>query len=171
MMRTCDTCGSAIDPAHPFSFCPQCMLGKALQVVDLPSSATPDSSSASSVLPRLPHRPDFFNKYDLLEKIGEGGQGTVWKVWDFEFRRHVAMKRLSRIEADSEPVLYRFLAEAQIASQLEHPGILPIFDVGLDPDGRPFYTTQLLPGDSLESVWRQVSESRSRRREEALINF
>jgi len=69
------------------------------------------------------------------------------------------MKRLSHHEAGSEAILYRFLAEAQIASQLEHPGILPIFDVGLDPDGRPFYTTQLLPGRTLADIWRQVHPS------------
>jgi serine/threonine protein kinase len=117
--------------------------------------------------PRRFVRKDFFQKYDLLEKIGRGGQGDIWKVWDIEFRRQVAMKRLSEQDAASAPVLYRFLAEAQIASQLEHPGILPIFDVGFDPDGRPFYTTQLLPGTTLADIWREVRRSQTGRRVKA----
>jgi len=104
----------------------------------------------------LTPRRDFFEKYDLLEKVARGGQGMIWKAWDFEFHRCVAMKRIAEEAANDLPAIHRFLAEAQIASQLEHPGILPIFDVGLDHDGCPYYTTQLLPGDTLETVWRQV---------------
>jgi serine/threonine protein kinase len=101
-------------------------------------------------------RRDFFQKYEIMEKLAGGGQGDIWRVWDFELRRCAAMKRLSEKTLTSQPAVYRFLAEAQIASQLEHPGILPIFDVGLDPDDRPYYTTQLLPGTTLEDVWRQI---------------
>ena len=101
---------------------------------------------------------DFFEKYELLERVAGGGQGEIWKVWDVALRRTIAMKRLAQESVQSEPARYRFLAEAQIASQLEHPGILPIFDVGLDPDGRPFYTTNLLPGTTLRDVWRDVRE-------------
>ncbi len=112
----------------------------------------PPQTSPSS----LPVRPDFFEKYEISEQIGKGGQGDVWRVWDLELRRPVAMKRLSETHLSSESVVYRFLAEAQIASQLEHPGVLPIFDVGLDPDWRPFYTTPLWLGTTLDHVWRSV---------------
>ena len=118
-----------------------------------------DASGAGAVekyLGLTPRR-DFFEKYDLLEKVAGGGQGMIWKAWDFEFHRCVAMKRIAEEAVNDLPAIHRFLAEAQIASQLEHPGILPIFDVGLDLDGCPYYTTQLLPGDTLETVWRQVN--------------
>jgi serine/threonine protein kinase len=105
---------------------------------------------------RLALRHNFFGKYEIVECVGRGGQGDLWKVWDVEFRRIIAMKRLSIEALKSPPAVYRFLAEAQIISQLEHPGILPVFDVGLDPDGRPYYTTQLLPGTTFADVWREV---------------
>ena len=104
-------------------------------------------------------RADFFRKYEILERVAQGGQGDIWKVWDHELRRCVAMKRLSDNTLASGPARYRFLAGAQIAGQLEHPGILPVLDAGLDPDGRPFYTTPLLPGTTLGDIWRSVHDT------------
>ncbi|HEX3797173.1 MAG TPA: protein kinase [Verrucomicrobiae bacterium] len=121
----------------------------------------PSDTPAQVLIPGLIARPDFFQKYELIERIGGGGQGVVWKVWDFDFRRQVAMKRLGHKALESPSALHRFLAEAQIASQLQHPGILPIFDMGLDPDGRPFYTTQLLPGLTLGDIWAKVHDSKN----------
>ena len=148
-MKRCDTCGGPLADDHPFALCPKCLFGEAIHSHDASAGGAPEK------FPLSPRR-DFFEKYDILEKVAGGGQGEVWKTWDFEFHRCVAMKRIAEHASANLPAIHRFLAEAQIASQLEHPGILPIFDVGLDPDGRPFYTTQLLSGDTLETVWRQV---------------
>lgn len=135
---------------HPFALCPKCLFGGALHAHIAPAETSHVAFSGLSV------RRDFFDKYDILEKVAGGGQGEIWKTWDFEFRRCVAMKRISENAAASRPIVYRFLAEAQITSQLEHPGILPVFDMGLDPDGRPYYTTQLLSGTTLEDIWKRV---------------
>jgi serine/threonine protein kinase len=151
-MKRCDTCGGPLAEGHPFTLCPKCLFGEAIHS----EAAGGPAEAAGKFRLRLAPRPDFFEKYDLLEKIAGGGQGEIWKTWDFEFHRCVAMKRIAEPAAADIPAVHRFLAEAQIASQLEHPGILPIFDVGLDPDGRPYYTTQLLPGDTLEDVLRQI---------------
>ena len=148
---------------HPFAICPECLFGTALRahpdtIATRTSEATQNKSRDFIAASRLFTRRDFFQKYEILEKLAGGGQGEIWRVWDFELRRCAAMKRMSEKTVTSQPAVYRFLAEAQIASQLEHPGILPIFDVGLDPDGRPYYTTQLLPGTTLEDVWKQIHE-------------
>ncbi len=156
-MRLCQSCGSPIGSDHLFAVCPKCLLRSALETRDQGSG--PPLEAPTPAAPRLESivwpfvRRDFFEKYEILERVAQGGQGDVWRVWDFELRRCVAMKRLRKEAVSSEPAVYRFLAEAQIASQLEHPGVLPIFDVGLDPDGRPFYTTQLLPGTTLAEAF------------------
>ena len=165
-MKHCDTCGCQMGDDHPFAICPECLFGTALRAHPDSTAArskedTPNKSRDFIATSRLFARRDFFQKYDILEKLAGGGQGDIWRVWDFELRRCAAMKRMSEKTITSQSAVYRFLAEAQIASQLEHPGILPIFDVGLDPDGRPYYTTQLLPGTTLEDVWRQVHEPRA----------
>ena len=158
MTRFCETCGGRMESAHPLRICPTCLGADTRKRDAPPSPAIP--SSTHTAISRLPLRLQFFDEYDLIKKIGAGGQGDIWKAWDFEFRREVAMKRLGKAAAASESGLFRFLAEAQIASQLEHPGILPIFDVGLDPDGAPFYTTQLLPGTTFKDVLTAVHRPR-----------
>jgi serine/threonine protein kinase len=140
------------------------LLNEALSADSPEDAPEPESELAAmpgpseGVVSRLSVRRDFRERYDFLENIGQGGQGEIWKVWDFEFRRVVAMKRLAAGGPQPDSAFYRFVAEAQIASQLEHPGVLPIFDAGRDPEGRPFYTTQLLPGTTFGHIWRKVHD-------------
>ena len=160
-MKHCDTCGAAISDDYPYVVCARCLLGEAREPAESAGGGPPNGGVLPAGLQGmwgLSLRPNFFDKYDILEKVDGGGHGEIWKVWDFELRRTVAMKRLNQKALESKPRVYRFLAEAQITSQLEHPGILPIFDVGLDPDGRPFYTTQLLPRTTFYDVWSRVRD-------------
>lgn len=160
--RTCQNCGGNLDGDQPFGVCLKCLFASALdpgRAEAVEALAGGGGSPRLPILARLAARADFFEKYELIERIGQGGQGEIWKVWDFDFRRHEAMKRLNADRLASEPVVYRFLAEAQIASQLDHPGILPIFDIGLDSDGKPYYTTQLVQGSTLQEIWRQHHHS------------
>ena len=161
-MRDCDTCGGQVDAAHPFVVCPKCLFAGALAAdVSPPPCGVADKVSPAAPpadFVRLLPRKDFFRKYGPMEQVDRGGQGVILKVWDYDLRRCVAMKRLGGDALKSRPALYRFLAEAQITSQLEHPGILPIFDVGLDPDDRPVYTTQLLrQGTTLKEIWKRTA--------------
>jgi serine/threonine protein kinase len=148
-----------LEPDAPFAVCAKCLFGAALEVRSEDAPISSDAGLGSAPVTskgRLFPRRDFFDKYELLEPVARGGQGEVWRAWDLELRRCVAMKRLSDKAMASESAWYRFLAEAQITSQLEHPGVLPVFDVGLDPDGRPYYATQLLPGTTLAEIWRRI---------------
>ena len=77
--------------------------------------------------------------YVLIDKLGSGGMGGVFRVTDTALGREVALKVLG-IEDSSGQFGARLLREAKIIAQLEHPGIVPVHDVGTLPDGRVFYT-------------------------------
>jgi len=87
------------------------------------------------------------SKYRLAGVAGTGGMGTVYVVEDTELKRRVALKVIDVPDAGIEARLRR---EAQVLARLEHPGIVPVHDVGSLPDGRTFYTMKWVQGDRLD---------------------
>jgi serine/threonine protein kinase len=87
--------------------------------------------------------------YVLLDKLGAGGMGSVFLVQDTALDRQVALKVLGIVDSGGE-FSARLLREARIIAQLEHPGIVPVHDVGTLPDGRVFYTMKLVQGRRLD---------------------
>ena len=87
--------------------------------------------------------------YVLLDKLGAGGMGSVFRVQDTALGRQVALKVLGIVDSGGE-FSARLLREAKIIAQLEHPGIVPVHDVGTLPDGRVFYTMKLVQGRRLD---------------------
>jgi serine/threonine protein kinase len=93
--------------------------------------------------------------YELIDEIGHGGMGTVYRARDTALDRDVAVKLLSeRYPADS-PAAPRFLGEARITGQLQHPGIPAVHQVGTLADGRPFLAMKLIKGSTLEAILKQ----------------
>jgi serine/threonine protein kinase len=90
-------------------------------------------------------------KYDLIERIGQGGMGTVYRVRDRELGRDVALKAI-RLPEGSPDVAVRMLREARTLAQLEHPGIVPVHDVGQLKDGRAYYAMKLVRGAPLDAL-------------------
>ena len=87
-----------------------------------------------------------FGAYRLLEKVGEGGMGVVWRAQqEYPIRRVVAVK-VVKPGADSRHVLARFESERQALAILNHPNIATVFDAGVTPDGRPFFVLEYVPG-------------------------
>ncbi len=85
-------------------------------------------------------------KYVMVARVGKGGMGEVWRGWDRELNRWVALKFLLKGSDDDRK---RFLREAQITARLSHPNIVGIHDVG-EHDGRPFIAMQFIEGKSLD---------------------
>ena len=90
-------------------------------------------------------------KYEIIERLGQGGMGTVYRAHDRELRRDVALKVIRLPEA-SPDIAARMLREAHTLARLEHPGIVPIHDVGTLPDGRTFYAMKLVRGAPLDAL-------------------
>ncbi|MEL6108892.1 MAG: tetratricopeptide repeat protein [Planctomycetota bacterium] len=91
-------------------------------------------------------------RYELIERIGEGGMGVVLRVRDPQLRRDLAIKTLRATGVGDTASRSRFVEEAQIASQLQHPGIAPVHEVGVLPDGAPYFTMKLVEGDTLAKL-------------------
>ena len=96
--------------------------------------------------------PEQSRRYEQEKRLGAGGMGIVRQVRDRSLGRSVAMKQLnSDALGDDEPV-GTLLAEARVAGMLEHPNIIPIYDVGMLGTGEPYYTMRLMDQMSLEDV-------------------
>ncbi len=102
--------------------------------------------------------------YDLLEEIGHGGMGVVYRAHDRALNRIVAIKFLRRAYPVESVEGQRFLKEAQITSQLQHPGIPPVHLVGTLTDGRPFIVMKLIVGNTLQSRIKQCQTATDRAR-------
>jgi serine/threonine protein kinase len=88
-------------------------------------------------------------KYILNGELGRGGMAVVYLAADQDIHREVAVKMLHGADTD---LRLRFLAEAQITGQLEHPNIVPVHDLDFDHQGRPFFSMKLVRGRSLAAV-------------------
>ena len=108
--------------------------------------------------------PDFSStKYTFVKELGRGGMGTVYLAEDTELNRLVAIKVLNTPEI-TEDLRNRMIREAQIIARLEHPGIVPVHDVGTLPDGRIYYAMKFVRGSRLDEYAAQGASLRDRLR-------
>ncbi len=96
------------------------------------------------------------NRYRIRNEIARGGMGAILKTKDESIRRDVAMKVMLKTSSEQEKA--RFVDEAQITGQLEHPNIVPVHDLGVDKEGKPFFTMKLVHGKSLKEIIDVIDE-------------
>lgn len=114
-----------------------------------PYGSYEDSTPAAGV-PALGSPVPLSHRYVDLGQIGEGGMSTVRRIRDLSLMREVALKRLDPELNFEEDRVLRFLEEAQITGQLDHPNIVPIHELGEDEDGAFYFSMKLVEGRNLE---------------------
>lgn len=107
------------------------------------------SSGGGAASARTPAVPES-ERYDLVDNFAHGGMGNIWKAHDQRIHRDVAYKELLPRALRRPRVVDRFVQEAQITGQLEHPGIVPIYDLGWQENGAPFYAMKLVHGEEMK---------------------
>src|ERR1041384_5174551 len=145
--RRCPHCESSSRIAG--GLCVGCLLDAGLERSDDDNSETLTELLAELHLPDQNWR---LGNYEILEEIGRGGMGVIYRARQPHSRRIVAVKRVLSYHADSRETLARFRREAQAAASLDHPNILPIFEVSESEDGLPFFSMKFAPGGTLQQV-------------------
>jgi serine/threonine-protein kinase len=121
----------------------------------LPADAPSDAPAVTDLRDPADDAPDLPPRYRDQGLLGVGGMGEVRRVHDRQLRRSVALKIL-HAELTGEEAEVRFLEEAQVTAQLQHPGVIPVYDVGRLPDGRRYFTMKEVQGRTLRDAIREV---------------
>jgi serine/threonine protein kinase/tetratricopeptide (TPR) repeat protein len=139
----CPQCGSASRVGR--SLCLSCLLSQGL------SADVHDSETLEDVLGEIDVRDADWRlgNYQILEEIGRGGIGVIYRARQRHSRQIVALKRILSYHADSQETLTRFRREARAAASLDHPNILPTYEVGQNEEGLPFFSMKFAGGGSL----------------------
>jgi formylglycine-generating enzyme required for sulfatase activity/tRNA A-37 threonylcarbamoyl transferase component Bud32 len=122
-----------------------------------PQTAPPTRSCPASTQPvrtaeEQSGDPRAGQRFRLLRFHRKGGQGEVYLAFDGELNREVALKRIQNNYCHDADARSRFLREAEITGRLEHPGIVPVYSLGRDAEGEPYYAMRFIEGQSLQDA-------------------
>ena len=142
-VTACDLCGSTSRVGR--GLCLNCLLLRCL------GSESESKSTLKRLLDAIEVRDADWRigNYQILEEIGRGGMGVIYRARQRHSRRIVALKRMLSFQADSQETLARFRREAEAAASLDHPNILPIYEVSEGEDDLPFFSMKFAAGGSL----------------------
>ncbi|MBL8823176.1 MAG: serine/threonine protein kinase [Planctomycetia bacterium] len=121
-----------------------------IQLPEAGQSTTSETPLSPSKLPE--------HRYKLEGEIARGGMGAVLRGRDEDLGREIAVKVMLQNHAGKTELLQRFVEEAQIAGQLQHPGITPVYELGQFPDQRPYFTMKLIRGQTLAKLLKERSD-------------
>ena len=163
---SCPDCGTPIPQDDTNGLCPRCLLANGLssETGGLDETIAPESSDASSIdqtelsgsaeITGEQDANEFGTRidgYELIDEIARGGMGIVFKARDQKLNRVIALKMILSGQFASDNDVRRFYQEAESAAALDHPGIVPIYEIG-NSDGNHFFAMKLIEGGSLADI-------------------
>src|SRR5467141_3312874 len=143
----CEKCGATrrLDTG----ICVSCLLREGMETGDEVSRAVYESVLAEVDAPEKQWN---LGNYEILDEIGRGGMGVIYRARQRHSRRIVAVKRILSYQAESHETLMRFRREAEAVASLDHPNILPIYEVSESEDGLPFFSMKFATAGSLHDA-------------------